>query len=61
MLAWLGHRNAGPDLGSDAVRGGMQPLGLTIGRDMDGFARTDLFQRAYTDERPITFIPTYDR
>jgi predicted AlkP superfamily phosphohydrolase/phosphomutase len=36
-------------------------LGLPIGRDMDGFARTDLFRRAYTDERPITFIPTYDR
>jgi len=36
-------------------------LGLPIGRDMDGFARTDLFQRAYTDERPMTFIPTYDR
>ena len=36
-------------------------LGLPIGRDMDGYARTDLFQRAYTDERPITFIPTYDR
>jgi predicted AlkP superfamily phosphohydrolase/phosphomutase len=35
-------------------------LGLPIGRDMDGFARTDLFQRAYTDERPITFIPTYE-
>ena len=24
---------------------------------MDGYARTDLFQRAFTDERPITFIP----
>ncbi len=36
-------------------------LGLPIGRDMDGYARTDLFQRTYTDERPITFIPTYDR
>ena len=36
-------------------------LGLPIGRDMDGYARTDLFQRAFTDERPITFIPTYDR
>ena len=35
-------------------------LGLPIGRDMDGYARTDLFQRAFTDERPITFIPTYD-
>ena len=36
-------------------------LGLPIGRDMDGYARTDLFHPAYTDEQPITFIPTYDR
>jgi hypothetical protein len=36
-------------------------LGLPIGRDMDGYARTDMFQRSFTDERPITFIPTYDR
>ena len=36
-------------------------LGLPIGRDMDGYARTDLFQPSFTDERPITFIPTYDR
>jgi predicted AlkP superfamily phosphohydrolase/phosphomutase len=36
-------------------------LGLPIGRDMDGYVRTDLFQRSFTDERPITFIPTYDR
>jgi predicted AlkP superfamily phosphohydrolase/phosphomutase len=36
-------------------------LGLPQGRDMDGYARTDLFQRSFTDERPITFIPTYDR
>ena len=36
-------------------------LGLPIGRDMDGFARTDIFQPAFTDERPLTFIPTYDR
>jgi len=36
-------------------------LGLPIGRDMDGYARTDLFQRPFTDERPITYIPTYDR
>jgi predicted AlkP superfamily phosphohydrolase/phosphomutase len=36
-------------------------LALPIGRDMDGYARTDLFQRAFTEERPITFIPTYDR
>jgi predicted AlkP superfamily phosphohydrolase/phosphomutase len=36
-------------------------LGLPIGRDMDGYARTDLFQSTFTAERPITFIPTYDR
>jgi predicted AlkP superfamily phosphohydrolase/phosphomutase len=36
-------------------------LGLPIGRDMDGYARTDVFQRVFTDERPITFIPTYER
>jgi hypothetical protein len=36
-------------------------LGLPIGRDMDGYARTDLFERSFTDDRPITFIPTYDR
>jgi predicted AlkP superfamily phosphohydrolase/phosphomutase len=36
-------------------------LGLPLGRDMDGFARTDLFQQSFTAERPIAFIPTYDR
>jgi predicted AlkP superfamily phosphohydrolase/phosphomutase len=36
-------------------------LGLPIGRDMDGYARTDLFQRSFTEERPLAFIPTYDR
>ena len=36
-------------------------LGLSIGRDMDGYARTDLFAPAFTDERPITFIPSYEQ
>jgi hypothetical protein len=36
-------------------------LGLPVGRDMDGYARTDLFQRGFTDQHPITFIPSYDR
>ena len=36
-------------------------LGLPVGRDMDGYARTDIFQRSFTEERPITFIPSYDR
>jgi predicted AlkP superfamily phosphohydrolase/phosphomutase len=36
-------------------------LGLPIGRDMDGYARTDVFRPSFTEERPIAFIPTYDR
>jgi hypothetical protein len=34
-------------------------LGLPVARDMDGFARADLFARAFTAERPIVFIPSY--
>jgi hypothetical protein len=36
-------------------------LGLPIGRDMDGYVRTDLFERRFIDEKPITVIPTYER
>jgi arylsulfatase A-like enzyme len=36
-------------------------LGLPLGRDMDGYARPDLFQTSFTDERPVTYIPTYER
>ena len=36
-------------------------LGLPVARDMDGFARADLFTRAFTAERPIVFIPSYSR
>ena len=36
-------------------------LGFPVGRDMDGYARTDLFTAAFTGERPIAFIPTYNR
>jgi hypothetical protein len=36
-------------------------LGLPIGRDMDGYARADLFTPAFSGERPIAFIPTYER
>jgi predicted AlkP superfamily pyrophosphatase or phosphodiesterase len=36
-------------------------LGLPAARDMDGFARADLFTRAFTAERPIAFIPSYSR
>ena len=36
-------------------------LGLPVARDMDGYARPDFFVPSFTDERPITFIPTYDK
>ena len=36
-------------------------LGLPVGRDMDGFARTDLFKPEFTADQPITFIPSYGR
>jgi predicted AlkP superfamily phosphohydrolase/phosphomutase len=36
-------------------------FGLPIARDLDGFARTDIFTPQFTQDRPITFIPVYDR
>jgi hypothetical protein len=36
-------------------------LGLPVGRDMDGFARTDLFTSDFTAERPIAFIASHNR
>jgi Type I phosphodiesterase / nucleotide pyrophosphatase len=34
-------------------------LGVPIGRDMDGYARADLFAPSFTADRPITFIPSH--
>jgi predicted AlkP superfamily phosphohydrolase/phosphomutase len=34
-------------------------FGLPVARDMDGYARSDLFTRDFTAERPVTFIPSY--
>lgn len=34
-------------------------LGVPIGRDMDGYARADLFVPSFTAERPIAFIPSH--
>jgi hypothetical protein len=34
-------------------------FGLPVGRDMEGFARTDLFTARFTDARPVTYIPSY--
>jgi hypothetical protein len=36
-------------------------FGLPVGRDMDGYARTDLFRSTFTASRPVTSIPTYGR
>jgi predicted AlkP superfamily phosphohydrolase/phosphomutase len=36
-------------------------MGVPIGRDMDGFARTDIFQRPFTLGRPTTFIATHEK
>lgn len=36
-------------------------LGLPVARDMDGYARADLFVRTFTAERPIDFVRSYSR
>jgi hypothetical protein len=36
-------------------------FGLPVGRDMEGFARTELFRPAFTAARPVTYIPSYGR
>jgi hypothetical protein len=36
-------------------------LGVPVGRDMDGFARADVFSVAFTAERPIAYIPSHTR
>lgn len=36
-------------------------LGAPVGRDMDGFARTDLFKPSFTADKPVTYIPSYGR
>ena len=35
-------------------------LGLPVARNMDGFARTDIFTRDFNEQRTITFIPSYE-
>jgi hypothetical protein len=35
-------------------------LGLPVGRDMDGYARADLFDTRFTSARPIAFVGSYD-
>jgi predicted AlkP superfamily phosphohydrolase/phosphomutase len=63
LLAYGGHVTSGRlVLGSvvDVTPTLLYFLGLPVGRDMDGYARTDLFERDFTAERPITFIRSYE-
>jgi hypothetical protein len=34
---------------------------VPVGRDMDGFARTDLFVRSFALERPVKYIASHER
>jgi predicted AlkP superfamily phosphohydrolase/phosphomutase len=34
-------------------------LGLPVARDMDGYAKTDIFVSSFTADRPVTYIPSY--
>jgi hypothetical protein len=36
-------------------------LGIPVGADMEGQARTDIFKQVFTAENPVTFIPSYGR
>jgi hypothetical protein len=36
-------------------------LGVPLGRDMDGFARVDLFLRSFSVEHPVTYTATHER
>jgi len=36
-------------------------LGLPVGRDMDGYARPDLFRASFAAGRPIAFVPTHNK
>ena len=36
-------------------------MGLPIGRDMDGFVRTDLFRAGFTRDHPVTYTLTHER
>ena len=35
-------------------------LGLPVGRDMDGFARTDLFSTTFVLEHPVKYVATHE-
>jgi len=36
-------------------------LGVPVGRDMDGFARTDLLAATYAVEHPVKYVASHER
>jgi hypothetical protein len=36
-------------------------MGVPVARDMDGFARTDLFSRTFTSEQPVKYVASHER
>jgi hypothetical protein len=44
----------------DVVPTALYFLGLPVGRDMDGFARTGLFRADFASEHPVAYIPSYE-
>ena len=36
-------------------------MGVAVGRDMDGFARRDLFATTYSLEHPVKYVASHDR
>jgi hypothetical protein len=36
-------------------------MGLSVGHDMDGFARTDLFAGTYTKDHSVAYVATYEK
>jgi hypothetical protein len=64
LLAWgraVAPRRLGVGAIVDVTPTVLYFLGLPVARDMDGYARTDVFTRAFTADRPVTFIPSYGR
>jgi hypothetical protein len=36
-------------------------MGVPVGRDMDGFARTDLFLSTYAMEHPVKYVASHEK
>ena len=36
-------------------------MGIPVGRDMDGFPRTDLFTSTWTLEHPVKYVASHEQ